>query len=435
MIDRRHRFTLSIVGLLGVGLLMGGALGPWLDFPLSASLFPKELPLPWPEAGETSLRTLMLGLGLLAGIGWLLRVRLLTLGAGLVAAVVLIHFVHTWMLHDQWMLRYLSESEQREALKAFLSNYYWPNLNPEPTVRLETDFEYLTDQLRVFWYSSGWGFSFCVVGLILLLLDQLMATPAVGLTSLVILVNIAAVVMLWFFPLFNAELKQRSGDELLGSGQLRDAISTYATSLRMNPALEYSKRFLHKASRAYYQMEGENSLLGGLYLASTRSRWQVGQPLIDTARETLDHSAKILSLVLHSSYQGSLLERAILRQSAQEYRKVRVEQGLDALASGQPSLSLSLFQEAFEQDRRQVHIGFFLAHVQRELGLVSETVATLETTLQQVEHTSIRADLWCSLGDALSRGRQPLEARHAYVQCLEADSLFNFRAILSLGGT
>jgi hypothetical protein len=82
-----------------------------------------------------------------------------------------------------------------------------------------------------------------------------------------------------------------------------------------------------------------------------------------------------------------------------------------------------------------LHIAFFLAHVQRELGLLNNAVAGLEAMLRGVEQDSLRADLLCTLGDAFSQGRQPLAARSAYVQCLETDSLFNFRAVLNLGGT
>jgi tetratricopeptide (TPR) repeat protein len=435
MTRRAHHFSLSILGLIGAGLLAAGALGPWLDFPLSSSLYPKDLLIPAPGPGMVSLQSMLLGIGLLAGIGWLSGSRLLMLIAGLTVAMLLIYFLHGWMLDDQWLPRYLSESEQREAVQAFLSEYYWPNFNPEPTVTLETDFEYLTDQLRVFWYSSGWGFGFCLIGMILLLLDCLMVTPAAGLKSLGILLLVGSAVMLLFFPLFNAELKQRHGDELLASGRLREAISAFETSLRMNPALQDSKRFLLKTSRAYYQLEGDDSLLGGYYLASSRTRWVIDKSLSQGAKLALERSVKILTFVLGSDYQGNLLETAILRRSAEEYRKIRIQQGLDAYAEGEPSRSMNFFREALNADRKQLHAGFLLAHVQRELGLIPDAVSTLGEMLQLVEQDSIRADLLCTLGDAYSREQQPLPAREAYARCFQADSLYNFRAVFNLGGT
>ncbi len=427
--------NISILGLLGVGLLLAGALGPWLDFPLSASLYTKDFVLPWPELGLASLQSLMLTIALVAGVGWLLGLRTLSLFAGVTAAVVLGYFFHSWVVDEQWLPRYLTESEQREALQAFVTHYYWPNLNPEPTATLESDFEYLLDQLRVFWYASGWGWGFCMLGIILLLLDNLFATPVVSFSSMAVFLFGGIAIAALLYPQFNAELEHRRADDLLGSGRPRAAISAYQSAMRMNPVLRHSQRFLIKAARAYYQMEGENSLLGGFYLASSRTRWVVGEPLSIAAKVSLKKAAKNLVRVLHASYHGAPLEMTILRQAAREYAKIQVEQGLDAYVEGEPSVSLSLFVEALASDRRQLHTGFYLAHVQRELGLVTDSVATLEEMLELVKHDSLRADLLCSIGDALSRGRRPLQARAAYTQCLAADSLFNFRAVLNLGGT
>ena len=436
MIRRSNLANLSVLGLIGSVLLLAGALGPWLDFPLSRSLYPKDLLVPWFHQDMVSYKWMLLSIGLSAGLGWLLRIRLLLLMASLAAGLLLLNFMHDWMLDDQWLPRYLTESEQREAVQAFLSEYYWPNLNPEPTVRLQTDFTYLSDQLRVLWYSSGWGFGFCLIGMILLLLDYLMTSPAAGMmTTVTVLLLFGVIITVLFFPLFNAELKQRRGDELLASGKYRDAISAFEISLRMDPVLWDSKRFLLKASRAYYQLEGEHSLLGGYYLASSRIHWVTQRALRQGVKEDLEHSVMILTNTLDSNYRGSLLETAILRQSVEEYRKIRIQQGLDAFVEGRLPLSLSLFQEVLNEDHEQLHAGFFLAHVQRELGLFQEAVATLDEMLQLVDHDSMRADLLCTLGDTFSLSDQSLLARKAYMQCIQADSLYNFRAVFDLGGT
>jgi Flp pilus assembly protein TadD len=136
-----------------------------------------------------------------------------------------------------------------------------------------------------------------------------------------------------------------------------------------------------------------------------------------------------------SAYRGSPLEMAILQQSIEEYRKIRIQQGLNAYAEGHASLSLGLLQEVLSADQSQLHTGFFLAHMQRELGLFPEAISTLDETLRLVDHDSIRADLFCTLGDAYSQGGDSLQARAAYMKCIQADSLFNFRAVLDLGGT
>ena len=52
-----------------------------------------------------------------------------------------------------------------------------------------------------------------------------------------------------------------------------------------------------------------------------------------------------------------------------------------------------------------------------------------------VDHPSLRADLLCSIGDGHTRAQHPMQARQAYTECLETDSLYNYRAVFDLGGT
>lgn len=425
----------SVIGLLAMGLLLAGAQGPWLDFPLTASIYPKDLAFSLPHLGQASCWSLLLGFTLLAGVGWLFGLRLLMLSGGFGVVVLLSYFLSSWTENEQWLSRFLTESEQRDALQAFISHYYWPNLNPEPTTTLKSDFEYLSDQLLVFWYAAGWGWGLCVIGVILLLLENLISTVVAGLASVAIMLLGVLSLGVILYPGFSAELNHRRGDELLGSGRPRAALAAFETTLRLNPALKYSDSFLKKSSRAYYQLEGENSLLGGLYLTSFRTRWVTGEVLNLPAEQHLDKSTQILADVIHAAYQGSALEMAILSQAFRVYSKFLVEQGLDAYAEGNLPHSLELFEAALRHDRKQVHAGFFLAHVQRELDLTGDSVATLQQIIDQVQHESLRADMLCTIGDAYARGDKPLQAREAYLKCLDTDSLFNFRAVLDLGGT
>jgi predicted negative regulator of RcsB-dependent stress response len=83
----------------------------------------------------------------------------------------------------------------------------------------------------------------------------------------------------------------------------------------------------------------------------------------------------------------------------------------------------------------QLHVRFFIAHGMKELGLYSEAVAVLEDALRTLDHSSLRADLLCTIGDALQRSGDTLAARQAYQSCLDSDSLFNYRALLRVSGT
>ena len=287
----------------------------------------------------------------------------------------------------------------------------------------------------MFWYATGWGWVLCMTGAVLLLLDNLFATPASGVSSFTVLVMTGILLVTILFPLGNGEFKQRQGDDLLASGQPREAIAAYATALRLNPDLRHSGRFLIKVSRAFFQLEGEGSPLASLYLGNYPDRWVAGEPLSKPAKQRLERSNRILMTALNVDNPELALQTAVLRQTGREYIKGLVLEGLDAYANGELSVSSDLFQKALTMDPQQLHTGFYLAHVQRELGLFDDAIATLEVLVGRVKHKSVRADLLCTIGDVQTSAQRPLLARQAYTQCLENDSLFNYRAVVDLGGT
>ena len=142
----RGLVPLPLMGLLGAVLLMAGAQGPWLEFPLSSPLYATDFASPWSVPGIVSLKSLLLLIGVVAALGWLLGLRLLSLLAGMAAVAVLAAFFCTWSIQEQWLIRFLSESEQRSALDQFLSHFYWPNNNPEPMTKLVDEFRYLPEE-------------------------------------------------------------------------------------------------------------------------------------------------------------------------------------------------------------------------------------------------------------------------------------------------
>jgi tetratricopeptide (TPR) repeat protein len=423
------------MGLLGALLLLAGAQGPWLEFPLSSTLYTADFASPWPVPGIASLKVLLILIGLVAGLGWLLGMRLLSLLAGMAALALLAAFFCTWSIQEQWLIRFLSESDQRIAIDEFLSYYYWPNNNPEPTTKLVKEFRYLHEQAQVFWYASGWGWVLCLTGAVLVLLDNLFSTPVSGASSFTVLVVTGMLLVIILFPLGQGEFKQREGDDLLASGQPREAIAAYTTALHLNPVLRHSGRFLIKASRAFFQLEGEGSPLASLYLGNYQDRWVVGEPLSIPAKQRLVRSNRSLMKGLNVDYPDLSLQTAVLHQTGREYIKGLVLEGLGAYANGELSVSSDLFQKALAMDPQQLHTGFYLAHVQRELGLFDDAIATLEVLVGRVKHKSVRADLLCTIGDVQTSAQRPLLARQAYTQCLENDSLFNYRAVVDLGGT
>ena len=146
----------SPLGLLGVGLVACGLAGPWLTFPLSEPLSVLGIGLSASGLGVLAPALLLAVFG--GVLGELLGARTLTNAAAVLGAAVLALFFARVSAGDAsgWLLQYMAESEQREALQAFLDRYYWPNQSDEPTTSLITDATYLVDRAWLTWHMTGW---------------------------------------------------------------------------------------------------------------------------------------------------------------------------------------------------------------------------------------------------------------------------------------
>jgi tetratricopeptide (TPR) repeat protein len=389
------------------------------------------------SASGSGLLVAALLLALFGGVlGELLGARTLTNAAAALGAAVLALFFARLSAGDAsgWLLQYMAESEQREMLQEFLESYYWPNRSPEPTTSLITDGPYLVDRAQLAWHMTGWGFVLTLVGVCASLGAAIRAWTGLGLVTLVVASALAAIAASTS-PGVRAEWRHREGDALLAAGDTRGAIASYESALAIDPFLGHSRSFALKSSRAFYFTEGEDSPFGRLYLAEIELPLVADRPGRTTESLRLDQARRTLDVALRAESDGSPLQRSVLVHADRENARLLIQEGRGDYAAGEHPSGLAAFRQVLAREPSQLHVRFFIAHGMKELGLYSEAVAVLEDALRTLDHSSLRADLLCTIGDALQRSGDTLAARQAYQSCLDSDSLFNYRALLRVSGT
>jgi len=430
-----HRYTFPLIGSGGIALVLGGLQGPWIKLPLSSSLFATDFSSPVFNLIPSSLQDLLLLMMLIIAIGWLFKLRVFSALASVVALGLFVYFfIFIWGVDHHWFAVYITESEQRTFLQNTLNRYYWPNLNPEPATILLSKFEYLHEQLALFWHMAGWGWVLTFSGMALLyfnaLFDRVTVWPVILATAVLIIFIITAM-----YPFFKAELSQRHGDAMLSSGYPEKAITAYDKALRLYPALGYSRPFAMKSSHAYYLLDGDYSALAYLYLAGANA-----QSITKKSGKKSDSNgfnrARLLFLDgSNKEYSSTPLQRVIMNQSVDENIRILISQGHNAYEKRDLSASLVAFQQALKSDPSQIHAQFFTAHIFKELGLFDNAISTLNSILLTITNKPLRADLICTIGETYQDSGYLLQAREAYRQCFDNDSLFNYRAVRNLGGT
>lgn len=436
MILQGPRCFLTLTCALGVGLVLAGLQGPWIKFPLSPPLFIDDFVLPIAGFQLNSLKS-FIGILLLIIVGaWLFGYRLVSALASLaVLALFTCFVVYAWGNHH-WLVVYITESEQRDFLQTILSRYYWPNLNPEPATILLPQFEYLSDRVILFWHMTGWGWVWVLSGIVLLLMNSFYSRVSV-------LTTLLSMVILLFFMItmssaLMAERNQRHGDEMLSSGYPEKAIFAYERALLSSPELHHSRPFAMKSSHAYYLLEGEESPFAYLYILGGREASFARKYAKNMDGEALKLAQLSLPALLETPSEGDALnplQHAIISQSIIEINRNLITQGFNDYENGALSSSLLAFQQALKNDPNQIHAQFFVAHIFKELGLFDNAIETLQRTLPSIANSPLRADLLCTIGEAYEDAGQPLLARKAYGECLDSDSLFNYRAVRNLAGS
>lgn len=422
--------------LVGVILAALGALSSWVQFPLTGSVIPlridglRSTPLVNSQGALIGMLIAMIMIGWLRGLRWVL------IGCGLaLLAISGVFFLDLVAGGNGWLVRFVAESGQREALELFIRDAYWPNLNPEPTVTLASEFEFLLDRIRVAWSAVGLGWMQTAAAGAFILVAVAVSNRRYFILVPLGVFAVALGIVTTGYPLIEAEIAHHRGDTYLASGRPRAALQEYRSAAASDPVLTESRRFLIKASYAYLMLLGDSSDLAAIYLTDTRKTASSKLQLTPTRRQQLSDEHLRLARARSISADGSFLERAIRRQANVLDTQLWITQGLMALNTHSLGEARQAFQQALAITPTALDARFFLGHMEILLGMRQQAVSTLTVALMEVENTAVRADVACTLGDALRDEEQLTAARSEYDKCLSLDNFFNFRAVRSLGGT
>lgn len=223
---------------------------------------------------------------------------------------------------------------------------------------------------------------------------------------------------------------QNSGDAFLLAGNGMGALHAYSQALEENPELAYSEPFLQKAAMAFNVASGGRHTLGSL-----------GQDLELAERgnsETFSLQAqaarsRLLEPLRSEIYSSSGLESALVAAAVRLDSKLWLLEGLRHARAGRYSEALSDYLHSKENPNSLE--SFYLAHAYLQLHEPERTLQILNDLEKQVGQPSIRADLFCTIGDAYTTLGDIVRARAMYLKCRELDKVDNFRAVKALSGS
>lgn len=428
--------SLLIVALLGTVLAIIGSVGAWISLPVSGSLpGPSDEMVVYGDIIRV-FRQSFVALILLAAVAHVLYLHLFSALLSLVCLLILICFIHYGMFHDQSLLvSYMDQSEERIVLQRFISEYYWPNPNPDHIMTPIRKFEFLWQRLLLSWNIIGQGWKTAFIGTLLLFfvdMRRLKISPAVTVVFGLLFVFL---VLLFTVPLIRAENLHREGDTLLASGQYSLALEVYQEAHQLDPNLGYSAPFLNKVSQAYYRLEGQDSVSGLLYQQTDSASDIAFRQLTPVFRKKLAGLYLMADEARRTEDGDDPLRAALRVQALKRDADMWALQGLQEYKNGELERSLSSFERAHNATQKNTHIKFIQAHIMYELGQDESALSLLDSALQSVWSKQLRADLLCTKGDVYAQMGEPLIARQAYSACYDLDQIYNYRAARSLGGT
>ncbi len=422
--------------ILGLVLAIMGSRGAWINLPISGS-FPGTMDelLSLRKVIEIFRRAFLVTI-LLAGVCGLLRYRLISLQLTFVSLLIILGFVVYSLFYEyRWIVSYIEQSEERLALQSFITRSSWPNINPDHTVVLTGTYEFLWERLLLSWNIIGVGLKVVFMGVIILLLSGAMQEPVPRRFNVITGAVLFAGMLAVFVPLIRADYIHHQGDALLGAGEYKQALQAYDTAFRLDPMLAYSAPFLIKVSRLYYHLEGEHSVSAGLYMLHTVARNVIDMRFSPAFRETLNQTRLMIDNISLMEYEPTELRNAVIRQMNKEDTRLWVLQGRVEYNRGKYEASLNSFRHALQRGGINVHAQFFIANALAKLERNEDALAVLKPALGLVWTKQLRADFQCTIGDIYEKLARPLLAREAYTSCYDLDSVYNYRAVLRLGGT
>ncbi len=420
--------------IVGLVLALAGGLTEWLSFPLSEPV--KGLDV---RIQEISLLGNLVAVPFFPGILYLLflslsvaslvlRWRVASAPALLLSLLVLLYFpVHVLFGDQQWVPAYVDDSTQRSDLQRFFDTHFLKNKGTEPSMAYIPSYQYLADRAYLVWLMLGWGWMLAFIGTLLLVVQLqrmnwlLSSWVALAFLSVLVLAGLFALVG---FSGLRGDIFHHRGDVHLAAGAYRSALNTYAAALRHDRALFRSGPFLLKVSNAHYQRFGEENPYGQVYLAAA-----------EIEQRKFEEAELRLTLLKSTALDGSAFKEAIKDYASRLRVQNYVNRGSLLYTRGEVVEAIRYYQAALAEDPALINARFFLAVALMDLRQYEEGITLLQGLLDDVYHTSVKADFYSTIGDCYQRMGDGMAAREAYSKSYELDNKDNFRALKALAGT
>lgn len=427
-------FFLTIASLL---LALFATCFAWLEFPLSASVNAYQISGYNVNYFLVPFAVFFQAL-ILSGTILALYERF-SIGLVLVLAALVLLLLIPWHIigtHPDWLITYVSESQERQQLYTFTQEFFVSNIIAEPAYTPVLMFETLTDQLGIVlsMLSVGWYLALAAnVTLVACLFKKgQYIIPIPFILCLSLLLGLLPIYRS-IFTLAKASDMQYQGDKSLANEQAYNALQYYSQALKLNSILYYSTPFLLNVSRAYMILTEER------HPSNTISKaWTViQQKRILNQSGVMDNHFRRARRLLREGWEG-YIPITTLEQALNDFRKRLITQlwiggGLSQYQQGNLHKAMQSFEQTSEVKQARTS-QFYLASLYIKLNSPQPALELLIPHVDSIAHPSIKADIYCTLGDAYMKANNWLKARESYFACTKWDDAKNYRVTRALSG-
>ena len=343
---------------------------------------------------------------------------------------------HTLLTHPDWLASYIMEGQERQQLYYFTREYFVPNIISEPTYASATQSETIFDQASIVFrmLSVGWYISLLANSAILIVLLKYWQH------SLQIIVMLTLITCFALLPVSSSTLArveaakaQHQGNQHLAHNQANEALQEYSLALKLNPALSSSSSFLLKIADAY------SIITHGTHPSTNISKaWIIiRQNNLLTSYTANSNSYRQARSLLQKADDNYLpvtaLDNALSNLGPQLINQLWTSEGLAEYQRGHLHNAIQAFQQV-SGTKDQLVSRFFLATLYIQLDTPQLALELLQPYLNQIAHPSVKADIYCTIGDAHTRAKNWSKARTAYILCTAWDNTRNYRVTRALSG-
>ena len=321
--------------------------------------------------------------------------------------------------------KYFQESRDRAILTELFRSQEIGNINLQPKYQPYFDVQNNWQQLQVSYQilDIGW-YLYVILALIVpflicrLLVKKSYSKQALLAVSLVCLANFLLHVQKDPFY-FSASLNDAEGYPTL--------MEECNHRLLAQPGLAQSDYFINRCAEAYSMFMHWRGPVA--YIPNLYSQFG-GRSFLRLATERLAEFQFQLN-ALRQMQANSPLEQAFVKFAERHYQSLLAMHAIELVGQDDFTKASSLINELPEPTvATNVLVGF----IATRMGQAELSVLAYDEAIAQIGNTSMQANSYCSLGDALVTAGEMTAAREYFQLCRELDGELNYWAISGLGG-